>query len=246
MLNDQGIHDLNGNWFYVYAPGLDEPVLAIRRNVFGSSLARLDVVTNGSGQVVALADSAGQLNSVYAKAIPGSNGGPWGSGLASRSQTFDPLRWATAIGGDTISTFRNRQYDPATGKWLQEDPTGTAGGVNLYEYNGNDPNSFSDPFGLDPCKDASGNESDCPEPANGPPIALPTGPNGERNYWTKKGQNNQGGNRDKWVPAYKLPSPEGGQPDASWDSKQGHWDVNSGQGGASKKYLPDGTEGRSR
>jgi uncharacterized protein RhaS with RHS repeats len=51
-----------------------------------------------------------------------------------------------------VSTFRARQYDPGTGKWLQEDPTGLAGGANLYEYNGNDPNTFSDPFGLD-CPD---------------------------------------------------------------------------------------------
>ena len=190
------IHDPNGNWFYVYAPGLDEPVLAIRRNVFGSSVARLDVVTNGSGQVVALADSAGQLNSrLRRRRSRDPMVGPWGfRGSASRSQTFDPRHWATAIGGDTISTFRNRQYDPATGKWLQEDPTGTAGGVNLYEYNGNDPNSFSDPFGLDPCKDASGNESDCPEPANG----LPTSPlTGSRmvsaTIGRRSGQNNQGG-----------------------------------------------------
>jgi RHS repeat-associated protein len=146
--DEQVIHDPNGGWFYVYAPGLDEPVLAIRRNSLGQLMARLDIVTSGTGQIVAMADSAGRLNSAYAQAIPGSNGGPWGSGLASRSQTFDPRRWATAIGGDTISTFRNRQYDPATGKWLQEDPIGTAGGVNLYDYNGNDPNSFSDPFGL--------------------------------------------------------------------------------------------------
>ena len=61
-----------------------------------------------------------------------------------------PRRWATPGQSDTISTFRTRQYDPATGVWLQEDPVGLAGGINLYRYNGNDPNSFSDPFGLCP------------------------------------------------------------------------------------------------
>ncbi len=130
----------NGDWWYVVGPGLDEPLLAVKRGVSGMANATqlwLPVVSDGRGQLIVIADSGGQLNSIYAQAIPGSNGGPWGSGLTSRGQTFDPRRWATAIGGDTISTFRNRQYDGVTGKWLHEDPIGIAGGVNLYQYNGN-------------------------------------------------------------------------------------------------------------
>jgi len=151
LLGDQVIHDPNGNWFYVYAPGIDQPILAIRRSSTDTTvLARLDMVSDGSGRLVAIADKDGVLSSTYAHQIPGSNGGPWGSGITARSQTFTPSRWATVINNDTISTFRNRQYDPATGKWLQEDPIGVAGGVNLYQYNGNDPGSFSDPFGLCP------------------------------------------------------------------------------------------------
>ena len=43
---------------------------------------------------------------------------------------------------------RNRYYDPATGRFTQEDPIGLAGGLNLYGYAGGDPVNFSDPFGL--------------------------------------------------------------------------------------------------
>jgi RHS repeat-associated protein len=96
---------------------------------------------------LAIADSGGQLQGALIG--PQYDAGLWNSsGLTSRAQSFNPRRWSTPGGIDTISTFRSRQYDPATGKWLQEDPMGVAGGVNLYGYNGNDPNRFSDPFGL--------------------------------------------------------------------------------------------------
>jgi hypothetical protein len=44
-------------------------------------------------------------------------------------------------------------YDQQSGRFLQEDPIGVAGGINLYQYAGNSPANFSDPFGLCPPKD---------------------------------------------------------------------------------------------
>jgi uncharacterized protein RhaS with RHS repeats len=58
-----------------------------------------------------------------------------------------------------MSFFRNRWYDQQTGRWSQEDPIGVAGGVNLYQFNGNNPVMFTDPFGL--CKDKDGKERPC-------------------------------------------------------------------------------------
>jgi RHS repeat-associated protein len=45
---------------------------------------------------------------------------------------------------------RNRYYDPATGRFTQEDPIGLAGGLNLYGFASGDPVNFADPFGLCP------------------------------------------------------------------------------------------------
>ncbi|MGH8437404.1 MAG: RHS repeat-associated core domain-containing protein, partial [Pseudomonas sp.] len=50
-----------------------------------------------------------------------------------------------------LSHFRNRHYSAEHGRFLQEDPIGFAGGLNLYAYAGNDPASYTDPFGLNPC-----------------------------------------------------------------------------------------------
>ncbi|HLJ91813.1 MAG TPA: RHS repeat-associated core domain-containing protein, partial [Gemmataceae bacterium] len=53
---------------------------------------------------------------------------------------------------DTTSglyNFRNRDYSPTLGRWLQEDPIGyNAGSRNLYGYEGEDPTNKADPSGL--------------------------------------------------------------------------------------------------
>ncbi|MGH7719612.1 MAG: RHS repeat-associated core domain-containing protein, partial [Gemmatimonadaceae bacterium] len=59
---------------------------------------------------------------------------------------------------DKAGTFyrRNRQYDPQTGRFTQEDPIGLAGGLNLYGFANGDPVNYSDPFGLCPPEDDKG------------------------------------------------------------------------------------------
>ena len=44
--------------------------------------------------------------------------------------------------------YKNRIYSPTLGRFLQTDPIGTAGGINLYAYVGNDPVNATDPLGL--------------------------------------------------------------------------------------------------
>ena len=45
-----------------------------------------------------------------------------------------------------------RDYDPATGRYVQADPIGLEGGISLYGYVGGNPLGFVDPLGLERCR----------------------------------------------------------------------------------------------
>lgn len=76
---------------------------------------------------------------------------------------YDPYGNQTQIQGDLSSDFGfdgyyshtpsglsltvYRAYDPVSGRWLNRDPIGENGGLNLYGYVGNDPINFKDPTG---------------------------------------------------------------------------------------------------
>jgi RHS repeat-associated protein len=77
------------------------------------------------------------------------------AGATKAPNTFDADRMSSSD-LPTLSYFRNRVYDQETGRWTQEDPIGVAGGLNLYQFNGNNPVLYTDPFGLCPpypCRD---------------------------------------------------------------------------------------------
>jgi RHS repeat-associated protein len=71
--------------------------------------------------------------------------GAWG--YESAEQSFDPL---TDLGWLHVG---ERYYDPAIGRFMQRDPIGIRGGLNVYEYVRSRPVRSIDPDGLDAYSD---------------------------------------------------------------------------------------------
>lgn len=108
-------------------------------------------MTDGLGNVRQLTDGSGNIRRSYTY-------GEWGQ-LVSGSDYLpfggvDRVRWKGALWmGPELDLYymRNRWYEPKTGRFLTEDPSGLAAGINLYTFAAGDPVGGSDPFGLDFC-----------------------------------------------------------------------------------------------
>ncbi|MGI8551027.1 MAG: RHS repeat-associated core domain-containing protein, partial [Dehalococcoidia bacterium] len=69
----------------------------------------------------------------------GSPSDPWGYGA----------QWGYFTDRETgLLLLTHRYYDPSAGRFLNRDPIGAAGGINLYEYVGSNPPNGADPLGF--------------------------------------------------------------------------------------------------
>jgi RHS repeat-associated protein len=75
--------------------------------------------------------------------------GPYGENIKAAGQVTD-YRYAGMFHLPETGLYLThyRLYDPDTGRWLNRDPIGEMGGLNLYGYVGGNPVNFVDPDGL--------------------------------------------------------------------------------------------------
>jgi len=67
-------------------------------------------------------------------------------------ERFEMAKGQAYIASLGLYYYKARFYAPSLGKFLQPDPIGYAGGMNLYAYVGGDPVNHRDPSGLFTCE----------------------------------------------------------------------------------------------
>jgi RHS repeat-associated protein len=119
---------------YVYGDKPDEPLIAV------SSAGVLTYLhADRIGSIIATTNSSGAVVNKNLYSALGENA-PVGTTFGFTGQRFD---------SDTgLYYYKRRYYSPVIGRFLQPDPIGYDGGLNLYTYVRNDPLNRIDPTGM--------------------------------------------------------------------------------------------------
>ena len=123
---------------YVHGPGMDEPLVMYA----GSGTSnRTFLHADARGSIIAHTNSSGARTAVLTYDEFG-NPGPTNTG---RYQ-YTGQTWLSDAG---LYHYKNRAYHPGLMRFMQTDPIGHTGGINLYAYVGGDPVNATDPWGLE-------------------------------------------------------------------------------------------------
>lgn len=142
--------DANNNVLATYDRGLDLSGGLQGASGVGGLLARTDIKgtlfyhSDGVGNVTTLFDKYQTLEARYLYDPYGNIVGKWGAYADVNLYRYSSKEY-NPIG---IYDFGGRFYDPNIQRFLNRDPLGEVGGVNLYGYVANNPVNLIDPYGL--------------------------------------------------------------------------------------------------
>lgn len=146
------IHELDGTGAIKATNTFGANGLTSRRDALGNDAfytfderGNVSERTNSTGQVLTrhIADAYGNISSYDASGTPLAQLPDPYSGFGGKHGYY-----TDGETGLILCTYR--YYDPNTGRWLNSDPIGYEGGINLYAYCSGNPVMIVDPSGLDP------------------------------------------------------------------------------------------------
>jgi len=123
---------------FVPGPGVDEHIVWYEGSDLGT---RRYHHQDERGSVIAVSDASGNLVGTINRYDE--YGVPQGTLTGRFGYTGQP--WIAEAG---LYHYRARAFNPAMGRFMQTDPVGYAGGMNIYAYVRNNPVNRSDPMGL--------------------------------------------------------------------------------------------------
>ncbi|WP_326766066.1 polymorphic toxin-type HINT domain-containing protein [Streptomyces sp. NBC_01591] len=101
-------------------------------------------LTDALGSVIGLANSDGTIATRYTY-------DPNGQATTTGTASSNPYTFTGRENDGTgLLYYRDRYYDPETGRFISQDPIGHAGGANLYQYALSSPTTYTDPTGDNP------------------------------------------------------------------------------------------------
>ncbi len=134
-----------------YTRGLDLSGSMQGAGGIGGLLARTDSAgstyyhSDGGGNITSLTDSSGAVVARYLYDPFGRLLGRWGPMAEVNRYQFSSKETDRLTG---LSYYGYRFYDPTLQRWLNQDPLGEGGGINLYGFVGNSPLNAVDPLGM--------------------------------------------------------------------------------------------------
>ena len=107
-----------------------------------ASTGRLTQLTDQLGSVIKQINAAGVAQSTTTSS-------PYGEAQTTGDDQQNSTEYTARENDETgLYFYRARYYDPVLKRFISEDPIGTQGGLNLYQYVGGNPVSNTDPLGL--------------------------------------------------------------------------------------------------
>jgi RHS repeat-associated protein len=134
-----------------YTRGLDLGGTRQGAGGIGGLLARTDASgstyyhADAAGNITAMADASGNVVARYLYDPFGNLLGKWGALADANRYRFSSKEVHPNSG---LYYYGFRFYEPNLQRWLNRDPIGERGGINLYGFVGNSPVNYVDPYGL--------------------------------------------------------------------------------------------------